>query len=71
MVDNVAEDAERCGLVQFCGICRRLRNRVESSFGVKNIRVIETEGRDNVSFVTQLGNDAWVRNRGLKIRAAA
>ena len=71
MADNVAEDAERCGLVQFCGICRRLRNRVESSIGVKNNLVIETEDRDNVSFVTQLGNDAWVRNRGLKIRAAA
>ena len=43
----------------------------ESSFGVKNSRVIETEDRDNVSLVTQLGNDAWVGNRGLKIRAAA
>ena len=71
MADNVAEDAERCGLVQLCGRCRRLRNRVESSIGVKNNLVIETEDRDNVSFVTQLGNDAWVRNRGLKIRAAA
>ena len=71
MADNVAEDAERCGLVQLCGRCRRLRNRVESSIGVKNNLVIETEDRDNVSFVTQLGNDAWVGNRGLKIRAAA
>ena len=51
-------------------VCR-LRNNLESSFGVKNILVIETGDRDNVSLVTQLGNDAWVGNRGLKIRAAA
>ena len=76
MADNVAEDAVRCGLVLFVvdatplPICR-LRNNIESSFGVKNSRVIETEDRDNVSLVTQLGNDAWVGNRGLKIRAAA
>ena len=71
MADNVAEDAERSGLALFCGLCLGLGNKLESSIGVKNNRVIETEERDNVSLVTQLGNDAWVGNRGLKIRAAA
>ena len=71
MADNVAEDAERSGLVLFCGLCLGLGNKLESSIGVKNNRVIEREERDNVSLVTQLGNDAWVGNRGLKIRAAA
>ena len=46
MADNVAEDAERSGLVLFCGLCLGLGNKLESSIGVKNNRVIETEERE-------------------------
>ena len=46
MADDVAEDAERCGIVLFCGICLRRRNKLESSFDVKNNLVIETEERE-------------------------